>query len=88
MSIYIAARFRVKYTTHIFTFTFEQRVNHMQALGSNDYDKILENCYASCSFGLAKDIEDSFITGILLFFWRFYHFDSRFKKIFKNPTER
>jgi hypothetical protein len=25
-------------------------------LGSSDFDKIFENCYASCSFGLAKDI--------------------------------
>jgi hypothetical protein len=25
-------------------------------LGSSDFDKILENCFASCAFGLAKDI--------------------------------
>jgi hypothetical protein len=25
-------------------------------LGSSDIDKIFENCFASCSFGLAKDI--------------------------------
>ncbi len=26
------------------------------AVGSSDFDKIFENCFASCSFGLAKDI--------------------------------
>jgi hypothetical protein len=25
-------------------------------LGSSDFDKIFENCFASCSFGTAKDI--------------------------------
>ncbi len=25
-------------------------------LGSSDFDKIFENCFASCSFGMAKDI--------------------------------
>ncbi len=25
-------------------------------LGSSDFDKIFENCFASCSFELAKDI--------------------------------
>jgi hypothetical protein len=25
-------------------------------VGSSDFDKIFENCFASCSFGLAKDI--------------------------------
>ncbi len=25
-------------------------------LGSSDFDKLFENCYASCSFGLSKDI--------------------------------
>jgi hypothetical protein len=25
-------------------------------LGSSDFDKIFENCFASCGFGLAKDI--------------------------------
>jgi hypothetical protein len=24
-------------------------------VGSSDFDKIFENCFASCSFGLAKD---------------------------------
>jgi hypothetical protein len=26
------------------------------AFGSSDFDKIFENCFASCGFGLAKDI--------------------------------
>jgi hypothetical protein len=25
-------------------------------VGSSDFDKIFENCFASCSFGMAKDI--------------------------------
>jgi hypothetical protein len=29
---------------------------HGYVLGSSDFDKIFENCFASCSFGLAKDI--------------------------------
>jgi hypothetical protein len=28
------------------------------ALGSSDFDKIFDNCFASCSFGMAKDIQD------------------------------
>jgi hypothetical protein len=29
-------------------------------LGSSDFDKIFENCFASCSFGMAKGIQDYF----------------------------
>jgi hypothetical protein len=31
---------------------------------TSDFDKFFENCYASCSFGLAKDIDDC---GVYLF---------------------
>jgi hypothetical protein len=34
-----------------------------------NFDKILENCYASCSLGLAKDISDCFFVAFLYFFW-------------------
>jgi hypothetical protein len=44
------------------------------ALGSSDFDKIFENCFASCSFGLAKDISDYFRKGIFLNFLVFLSF--------------
>ncbi len=38
-------------------------------LGSSDFDKIFENCYALCSFGFSKEIymQDCFRKGIFLF---------------------
>jgi hypothetical protein len=41
-------------------------LGRLSTVGSSDFDKIFENCYASCSFGLAKDISDDF--GISIFF--------------------
>jgi hypothetical protein len=43
-------------------------------LGCSDFDKIFENCYASCSFGLTKYIEDRFRMGIFLHFVAFLSF--------------
>jgi hypothetical protein len=43
-------------------------------VGSSDFDKIFENCYASCSFGLAKDIKDYFRKGTFLYFVAFLSF--------------
>ncbi len=55
-------------------------------LGSSDFDKIFENCYGSCSFGLAKDIQDCFIKGSFLYFVAFSIFySSWFAKFEKRP---
>jgi hypothetical protein len=43
-------------------------------VGSSDFDKIFENCFASCSFGMAKDIQDYFRKGIFLNFLVFLSF--------------
>ncbi len=32
------------------------RMKKLWAVRSSDFDNIFENCYASCNFGLAKDI--------------------------------
>jgi hypothetical protein len=43
-------------------------------IGHSDVDKIFEKCYASCSFGLAKDLKDCFRKGIFLYFVGFLSF--------------
>ncbi len=40
----------------------------------HDFDKIFENCYASCSFVFAKDMYDCFRKGIFYIFCVFYLF--------------
>jgi hypothetical protein len=57
--------------------------------GSSDFDKIFENCYAWCSFGLAKDILDCFRKGIFLYYVMLYLFLVLVWKNLKNgPSER
>ncbi len=41
---------------------------HPCPVGSSDFDKIFENCFASCSFGMAKYMQDYFRKGIFLNF--------------------
>jgi hypothetical protein len=43
-------------------------------LGSSDFDKIFQNCYASCSFESAKDLKDYFRKGIFLYCLAFLSF--------------
>ncbi len=48
----------------------------MYIVGSSDFDKIFENCFASCSFGMEKDIQDYFRKDIFLNFLMFLSFFS------------
>jgi hypothetical protein len=43
-------------------------------LRSSQFDNIFENSFASCSFGLAKDISDCFRKGSFLYFVAFLSF--------------
>jgi hypothetical protein len=59
------------------------------SFGSSDFDKSFENCYASCSFRLAKYLSDCFTKGIFLHFVVFLSFLVLVSKNFKNcPSER
>ncbi len=49
-------------------------VRTSSVIGSSDFDKIFENCFDSCSFGMAKDIQDYFRKGIFLNFFMFLSF--------------
>ncbi len=41
---------------HVYIMNFKHNYNDHSTLGSSDFDKIFENCFASCGFGMAKDI--------------------------------
>jgi hypothetical protein len=44
--------------------------------GSSDFDKIFENCFSSCSFGLAKIYKTILEKAFFLIFWCFYLFSA------------